>query len=121
MIADIAEDRGLDRCELQFNGCSRTLFLAPAHRKKRIEYSSAEELADFNEWLCLDTNCHDVLECNKLLTEIAFGILRDNDYVLDDRRIYEALEVYQYSEKDRDGILRSLHYLWSKKQGGGEW
>ena len=58
MIAKIAEEKGLDRCEL----CGGTFGCAPAHKEKRIAYSTAEELADFDSWICLCIKCHEKLD-----------------------------------------------------------
>lgn len=75
-IAEIAEEKGLDRCELKLKGCTDYIFLAPAHRKKRVEYSSAEELADENEWIVACTNCHSIIEDSRELTDKSFKQLR---------------------------------------------
>lgn len=75
-IAEIAEEKGLDGCELKLKGCSVYMFLAPAHRKKRVEYSSAEELADEKEWIVACTNCHNIIEDSRELTEEFFKKLR---------------------------------------------
>jgi len=76
-IAEIAEEKGLNYCELGFTGCSKGLFLAPAHRHKRQWYKgSAKLLADFNQWISACTNCHNVIEVNKDLTEGVFEKLR---------------------------------------------
>lgn len=76
MIAEIAEEKGITLCELDFEGCMRNFGIAPAHRKKRIEYSSAEELADYNEWVAACQYCHELIEGNRERTEAMFKYLR---------------------------------------------
>src|SRR3990167_3553810 len=76
-IAEIAEERGLNYCELGLSGCLHTVFLAPAHRHKRGWYKgNAELLADPYEWISACVNCHSVIEANKDLTEGVFEKLR---------------------------------------------
>lgn len=76
-IAEIAEEMNLRHCELQFTGCKKTMFLAPAHKHKRIWYKgNAELLADPQEWICACVVCHDVIEKNPDLTEDVFDKLR---------------------------------------------
>lgn len=65
MIAKIAEERGLDKCEL----CGDTFGCAPAHKEKRIAYGTAAELADYNNWICLCQKCHTVLDDRSLTTK----------------------------------------------------
>jgi hypothetical protein len=65
VIAEIAEDRGLDRCEL----CGSTFGLAPAHRHPRRFYQGAEGLADPNEWLALCVECHTRMDDRSLTSE----------------------------------------------------
>lgn len=64
-IAEIAEAKGLDRCE----ECGSTFGMAPAHRRRRDEYQSAEELARFTEWLALCINCHQCMDDRSQTTE----------------------------------------------------
>lgn len=64
-IAEIAEEKGLDCCEL----CGGTFGMAPAHRRRRDEYQSAEELAEFTEWLALDQRCHQRMDDRSQTTE----------------------------------------------------
>lgn len=76
-IAEIAEEKGLNYCEIQFTGCTMTWPLAPAHRHKRAWYQgNAELLADFNEWVCACQNCHDTIEHDAELTQEVFEKLR---------------------------------------------
>lgn len=76
-IAEIAEEKNLNYCELGFTGCTHTLFLAPAHRHKRAWYKGdVDLLADYNQWICACTNCHNVIEHNRDLTEGVFEKLR---------------------------------------------
>ena len=76
MIAQIAEEKGLDSCEIKLKGCMGTFGVAPAHRKKRVNYSSAEELADENEWVVACQHCHQIIEDSRELTEETFNQLR---------------------------------------------
>ena len=77
-IAEIAEEKGLDYCELQLTGCMGRLFLAPAHRHKRSWYKGdVELLSDFNQWISACSNCHNTIEHNKDLTEGVFEKLRE--------------------------------------------
>lgn len=64
-IAVIAEEHGLDRCEL----CGSTFGMAPAHRHPRRFYNTAEELSDFNEWLALCVECHTRMDDRSLTSE----------------------------------------------------
>ena len=64
-IAEIAEAKGIDRCE----ECGGTFGLAPAHRKRRDEYQSAEELAEFTQWLALCIIDHQRLDDRSQTTE----------------------------------------------------
>jgi hypothetical protein len=76
-IAEIAEEKNLTRCEIQFEGCTLTWPLAPAHRHKRAWYKGdAELLADYNQWVCACQNCHDKIEHDAELTEQVFEKLR---------------------------------------------
>jgi hypothetical protein len=76
-IAEIAEEKGLTRCEIQFAGCTVTWPLAPAHRHKRAWYQGdVELLADYNQWVAACQNCHDSIEHNEELTEEVFRKLR---------------------------------------------
>lgn len=76
MIADIAEAKGLTECEIKLDGCMRTFGLAPAHRKKRVYYRTAEELADENEWVAACQHCHSTIEDSRELTGQVFKKLR---------------------------------------------
>lgn len=77
MISEKCEAIGLNYCEVQADDkCSGFLFLAPAHKHKRIHYKSAEELAAYNEWICACTNCHNIIEDDRELTKDVFKRLR---------------------------------------------
>lgn len=76
MIAKIAEEKSLDSCEIRLTGCTKTFGLAPAHKKKRVFYRSAEELADYNEWVAACQHCHNQIEDSRELTETTFKRLR---------------------------------------------
>jgi len=72
MIANYCERRNLNYCE----NCGGTFGLAPAHRKNRIEYRTAEELADPKNWIALCIKCHMEIEGNNEKTEELFNRLR---------------------------------------------
>lgn len=76
MIAVIAAEKGIESCEIKLPGCLKDFALAPAHRKKRIDYRSVEELADFNEWVAACQHCHNHIEESRSLTEEIFKKLR---------------------------------------------
>ena len=79
-IADIAEEKGLDYCEIRFEGCMGRIFLAPAHRNKRAWYKGdIELLSDYNQWVSACTPCHDKIEHDKKLTEKVFLKLRGEE------------------------------------------
>lgn len=75
-IAEIAEEKGLTECEIKLNGCMRTFGIAPAHRMKRINYRSVEELSDYNEWVVACQSCHQTIEDSRELTQQVFNNLR---------------------------------------------
>ncbi len=77
-IALIAEEKGLNHCEIGFKEfCTKTWPLAPAHRHKRSWYKgNAKLLADFNQWICACQNCHAIIENDPELTEELFNKLR---------------------------------------------
>lgn len=76
MIADIAEEKGLYRCEL----CGSTFGVAPAHKERRIYYKTAEALADYKQWICLCVICHTKLDdrsqTTKAESDATFDTLR---------------------------------------------
>lgn len=83
-IAIIAENKGLNRCEIGMDGCTKYIFLAPAHRHKRDWYKgSVEKLSDFKQWVCGCQHCHEILdrrtEESKKLTEEVFMRLRGKE------------------------------------------
>lgn len=76
-ISDIAEQMGLNYCEIGLQGCLVTSFLAPAHRHKRSWYNGdVELLADYEQWVSACQNCHNTIENDKELTERFFSKLR---------------------------------------------
>lgn len=76
-IAEIAEEKGLNYCEIQFENCLQLHLLAPAHRHKRAWYKgNVDLLADYNEWVAACAMCHNKIEHNKELTEETFKRLR---------------------------------------------
>ena len=80
IIATIAEEKGLNYCELRFNNCTGYLYLAPAHRHKRNWYKgNVELLSDFKQWICACSPCHAIIEPNAKLTEEVFIRLRGKE------------------------------------------
>jgi len=72
-IAEIAEEKGLNFCEIKLEGCLGSMYLAPAHRHKRSWYKgNVELLADFSEWVCACVSCHNLIEHNEELTASIF-------------------------------------------------
>ena len=78
MIADTARDNDITSCEIGLPDCMQTFGIAPAHKRKRIHYRTAEELADLNEWVAACQSCHDKIEVDRKLTEDIFKVLRPN-------------------------------------------
>lgn len=78
-IAEIAEEKGLNHCEIKLEGCLGGMFLAPAHKHKRAWYKgNVELLADFNEWVSACVVCHNLIEHNQELTDKIFKRCRKN-------------------------------------------
>lgn len=76
-IAEIAEEMGLNYCEIGFKGCTVSWPLYPAHRHKRSWYKgNVDSLADPSEWVSACINCHDRIENDPELTEETFKRLR---------------------------------------------
>lgn len=70
VIARIAEEKGLESCEIRFQGCMGTFGVAPAHRHNRDWYKGdAELLSDFSQWLCACQACHQILDNRSKTTE----------------------------------------------------
>lgn len=77
-IAEIAEEKGLNYCEIKLGGCLGYMYLAPAHRNKRAWYKgNVDLLSDFNQWVCACVNCHNLIEHSQALTEQVFNRLRN--------------------------------------------
>lgn len=75
-IAVIAEEKGLNYCELQLKGCMNWP-LAPAHRHKRAWYKgNAELLAAYEQWVSACQHCHNIIENQPDFTEKLFLKLR---------------------------------------------
>lgn len=69
-IANIAEEKGLNYCELQLSGCLKNMYLAPAHRHLRSYYKGDEELlADFKQWVVGCQHCHTILDSRSQTTQ----------------------------------------------------
>ncbi len=75
MIADFCISRGMVLCMIQLDKCMNIAH-APAHRKKRRHYKTAEELADPKEWLPACISCHTKIEANPTLTKKVFKELQ---------------------------------------------
>ena len=72
-IAEIAEEKNINICEIKLKGCLPNYFLAPAHRHKRAWYKGdVDLLSDFNQWVCACVVCHNTIEHNETLTEEVF-------------------------------------------------
>jgi len=81
-VKDLMEEmieNGIHSCEVRFKGCTHALYLAPAHRRKRLWYKKRSELLwTFNEVIMACQNCHETLEASRELTEKTFEKLRPN-------------------------------------------
>lgn len=76
-IAVIAEEKGLNYCELALPSCLGQMYLAPAHRHKRAWYKgNVELLSDYRQWISACVSCHAVIENDPELTELKFAKLR---------------------------------------------
>ena len=75
MIAFTCTTEDLSFCEVKLAGCMGEGH-APAHRKKRRHYKTAEELADRKEWVASCAKCHDKMEKDPELTKLVFKELR---------------------------------------------
>ena len=79
-IAEIAEEKGLNYCELNLNGCLGVVYLAPAHRHKRAWYKGdVEKLSDYKQWICSCVYCHNLIEHDAVFTEYCFKKLRGDE------------------------------------------
>lgn len=79
-IAEIAEERGINYCELGLERCTKRWPLAPAHRHKRAWYKGdVEKLSDFRQWVAACQNCHDFIEHKPIFTEEMFIMLRGSE------------------------------------------
>ena len=75
-IKQIFIDKGINYCELRLPGCWLSTTLAPAHRRRRVEYLKwPEGLYDYKEVILACTNCHSVMD-GKNLEEYYFKRLR---------------------------------------------
>lgn len=81
IIAEIAEEKGLNYCELQVvDNCLRRRYLAPAHRHKRAWYKGdVALLSAYEQWVSSCVVCHDRIENDKELTEEMFLMLRGRE------------------------------------------
>jgi hypothetical protein len=84
-IAEIAEEKCLDYCEVGFKDiCMGTMGLAPAHRRPRSYYlGDADKLSDYNEWLSCCMACHTRLDSRSQTTQ------EESDRIFNELRGYE--------------------------------
>lgn len=76
-IAAIAEEKGLNYCEIGLEGCLHYMILAPAHRHPRTFYKGdVELLSDYDQWISACVVCHGEIDRNKELLESTFNRLR---------------------------------------------
>jgi hypothetical protein len=76
-IAEIAEERGIDHCELNFDGCQEYYTLAPAHKNRREWYrGNVDLLSDYNQWICACQPCHERIDSDENLKDEIFNKLR---------------------------------------------
>lgn len=76
-IAQIAEEHGLNYCEIGLEGCTGTWPLAPAHLHKRSWYKGdVDLLSDCSQWVSSCVVCHNLIEHDSELTEEVFDRLR---------------------------------------------
>jgi hypothetical protein len=66
-------EHGIQSCELRLPGCTGSIFLTFAHRKKRRFYTEPEQLYDRSQWRLACVNCHEQIEYDKELTERVFN------------------------------------------------
>lgn len=77
IIAEIAEEKCLDYCEIQLDGICQNWPLSPAHRHKRAWYKGdVALLSDYNQWLAACQACHNFIEHKAIFTEELFIQLR---------------------------------------------
>lgn len=80
LIREYLASNPIHHCEARLDNCLGTMFLQVAHRKRRNEYKSVEELADPQEWICACQNCHQEMDRRTpeawQLTEELFNELR---------------------------------------------
>ena len=80
IIAEIAEEKQLVKCEIALKGCLISFPLAAAHRHKRAWYQgNVELLADYKQWVCACQYCHNEIEFDAELTEDIFKELRGDE------------------------------------------
>ena len=81
ILVQIYQDLGIMSCELGLDGCTGQMFLGFAHKHKRNWYwergkDSLALLSSFQETILACTNCHQIIEPDKELTEEKFKELR---------------------------------------------
>ncbi len=76
-LKQIYIEKGIQYCELRFEGCWKNVTLGFAHREKRWKYiKTPEKLSEFTETLLACTSCHNKIENDRLLSEKKFRELR---------------------------------------------
>lgn len=71
------QEKGILRCELQFDDCLHDFALAFHHRHKRWWYINKPDLLGyFNQTVLACVNCHGKVEGNRELNEFVFKNLR---------------------------------------------
>lgn len=86
-IAKIAEQKGLDTCELNLENICIGWPRAPVHRHKRAWYKGdVEKLSDYQQWLCGCQACHDFIEHKPIFTEELFMQLRGPEVLPEEKK-----------------------------------
>jgi hypothetical protein len=80
-LMEVMIDNEIHSCELQYEGCSHSLYLTPAHRHKRLWYKKRPELLwTFNQVIMACAGCHSKIEAIRELTEQEFMRLRGKEF-----------------------------------------
>jgi hypothetical protein len=83
-IAEIAQEKCLDYCEVGFVGCMNTIGLAPAHHRPRSWYKGdVDKLSDYKYWLSCCMACHTRLDSRSQTTQ------EESDEIFKELRGYE--------------------------------
>lgn len=80
ILKELYLEKGITQCEIKGKGCRPEFALSWHHRKRRTEYKTVEELAEFKETVLTCGICHDEnLRPNSDKSEEMFKRLR-GDY-----------------------------------------